>query len=76
MRSLLFKSSDGSKAVDFGYTPFTLIFPPWDVYAVLFAAFILAYIYIEGKSNYFKGSMLLLAYVVLVSAFFFAPLNE
>jgi Ca2+:H+ antiporter len=43
---------------------------------VLFATFILCWTYVEGKSNYFKGSMLLLAYGVLVVAFWFAPLGS
>lgn len=29
------------------------------------------YVYLEGKSNYFKGALLLITYFVLVSAFFF-----
>jgi Ca2+:H+ antiporter len=69
-------SGSVSSSVTTPFTPFTLIFPQWDVYAVLFATFILSYIYIEGKSNYFKGSMLLLAYLILVVAFWFAPLNS
>jgi Ca2+:H+ antiporter len=52
---------------------FTLIFPGWDLCAILFAVFILSYIYIEGKSNYFKGAILLLAYLVVMSAFLFVP---
>ncbi|KAI9351786.1 hypothetical protein DFJ73DRAFT_959535 [Zopfochytrium polystomum] len=52
---------------------FTLVFPRWDLVAVLFSVFTLTYLYIEGKSNYFKGSMLLLAYGVLMMAFFCAP---
>ncbi|KAF9585502.1 hypothetical protein BGW38_002088 [Lunasporangiospora selenospora] len=35
--------------------------------------FLLTYTYIEGKSNYFKGSILILSYCVLMSGFFFAP---
>ena len=52
---------------------FILVFPRWDFRAVLFSVFILTYIYIEGKSNYFKGSMLLLAYSILLVSFFFVP---
>ncbi|KAJ3075264.1 hypothetical protein HDU98_008740 [Podochytrium sp. JEL0797] len=52
---------------------FTLIFPRWDVIAVLFGVFTVTYLYIEGKSNYFKGSMLLFAYGVLMVAFILAP---
>ncbi|KAH9248116.1 calcium/proton exchanger [Batrachochytrium salamandrivorans] len=52
---------------------FTLIFPSWDFYSVMFAVFLLTYIYIEGKSNYFKGAILLLSYTMLMAAFFFVP---
>ncbi|KAJ3179540.1 hypothetical protein HDU85_004813 [Gaertneriomyces sp. JEL0708] len=52
---------------------FTLVFPRWDMYTVLFGTFLLTYVYIEGKSNYFKGSMLLVAYFVLVGSYFFVP---
>ncbi|KAI8611273.1 Sodium/calcium exchanger protein-domain-containing protein, partial [Chytriomyces sp. MP71] len=52
---------------------FTLVFPKWDVIAVLFGVFTVTYLYQEGKSNYFKGSMLLLAYGLLMCAFFYAP---
>ncbi|KAJ3031428.1 UNVERIFIED_CONTAM: hypothetical protein HDU68_004118 [Siphonaria sp. JEL0065] len=52
---------------------FTLVFPRWDVIAVLFGVFTVTYLYIEGKSNYFKGAMLLLAYGVLMTAFGYAP---
>ncbi|KAL7750315.1 hypothetical protein RI367_004087 [Sorochytrium milnesiophthora] len=51
---------------------FTLIFPQFDIYAVLFAVFLLSYVYIEGKTNYFKGSMLTLAYLVWLAAYYFA----
>ena len=51
---------------------FTLIFPRWDVYVVFFSVFLLSYTYIEGKSNYFKGSILCFAYLVLVVSFYFA----
>ncbi|KAI9340923.1 hypothetical protein BDR26DRAFT_802538, partial [Obelidium mucronatum] len=52
---------------------FTLVFPRWDVISVLFGVFTVTYLYIEGKSNYFKGAMLLLAYGVLMTAFGYAP---
>ena len=52
---------------------FTLIFPKWDVYAVTLSTFILTYIYIEGKSTYFKGAMLLIAYAVIICAFLIVP---
>ncbi|KAJ8606852.1 hypothetical protein MRB53_040662 [Persea americana] len=52
---------------------FTLIFPRWDVIAIIFAIFLLTYTYIEARSNYFRGALCILSYVVLVSGFVFAP---
>ncbi|RKP39465.1 Sodium/calcium exchanger protein-domain-containing protein [Dimargaris cristalligena] len=52
---------------------FTLIFPPWDLIAVLFSIYLITYTYIEGKSNYFKGAILVLSYSVWLFSFFFEP---
>ncbi|KAG0301569.1 hypothetical protein BGZ98_008216 [Dissophora globulifera] len=52
---------------------FNLVFPRWDVFTMLFSVFLLTYTYIEGKSNYFKGSILILSYCVLMAGFFYAP---
>ncbi|KAJ1303135.1 hypothetical protein OPQ81_011335 [Rhizoctonia solani] len=52
---------------------FTLIFPRWDVIAIILSIFLLTYTYIEAKSNYHRGSILILSYLVLVSGFYFAP---
>ncbi|KAG9071395.1 hypothetical protein KI688_005606 [Linnemannia hyalina] len=52
---------------------FNLIFPRWDVFTMLFSVFLLTYTYIEGKSNYFKGSILILSYCVLMAGFYYAP---
>lgn len=51
---------------------FTLIFPRWDLYMVIFCVFLFSYIYAEGKSNYFKGSILVLSYLVAMLGFFFS----
>lgn len=40
---------------------FTLIFPRWDVIAIVLAIFLLTYTYIEARSNYHRGSILVLA---------------
>jgi Ca2+:H+ antiporter len=53
---------------------FTLIFPKWDCFTVFFGVFLLSYTYIEGKSNYFKGSILTLSYLVMLMSFYFAPI--
>ncbi|KAG9321170.1 hypothetical protein KVV02_003876 [Mortierella alpina] len=52
---------------------FNLIFQRWDVFTMLFSVFLLTYTYIEGKSNYFKGSILILSYCVLMAGFVYAP---
>lgn len=52
---------------------FTLIFPRWDVIAIIFSIFLLTYTYIESRSNYFRGSLCILSYCVLISGFVFAP---
>ncbi|KAH3682053.1 hypothetical protein WICPIJ_006989 [Wickerhamomyces pijperi] len=50
---------------------FTLIFPKWDLFTSIISVMLFTYIYGEGKSNYFKGSILILGYVVCVMGFFF-----
>ncbi|KAG9043802.1 hypothetical protein FS842_001710, partial [Serendipita sp. 407] len=43
-----------------GADTFTLIFPRWDVIAIILSIFLLTYTYIEAKSNYHRGSILIL----------------
>lgn len=52
---------------------FSLVFPRWDVICVIFSVFLLTYTYQEGRSNYFKGSILILTYCVLMAGFYFTP---
>ncbi|ANB13438.1 Vnx1p [Sugiyamaella lignohabitans] len=54
---------------------FTLVFPRWDLWVVIFCVFLFSYIYAEGKSNYFKGSILILAYLVVMAGFFFSDVE-
>lgn len=54
-----------------GHT-FNLIFPQWDMVTVILCVFLLSYVYGEGKSNYFKGSILVLTYLVIVVGFYLA----
>ncbi|KLU88208.1 calcium permease [Magnaporthiopsis poae ATCC 64411] len=49
---------------------FSLLFPQWDMVTVILCVFLLSYMYGEGKSNYFKGSILLLSYLVVIVGFF------
>lgn len=39
---------------------FSLVFPRWDAIAIMFSVFLLTYTYIEARSNYYKGSILVL----------------
>ncbi|KTW28023.1 calcium/proton exchanger [Pneumocystis carinii B80] len=54
---------------------FSLVFPRWDLICVILCVFLLAYVYSEGKSNYFKGSILVLSYTVLLMGYYFTPFN-
>ncbi|KAI0484488.1 calcium permease [Xylariaceae sp. FL0804] len=55
---------------------FSLLFPQWDMVTVILCVFLLSYMYGEGKSNYFKGSILLLAYVVVVVGFYLSGFTD
>jgi Ca2+:H+ antiporter len=52
-----------------------MIFPQWDMVTVILCVFLLSYMYGEGKSNYFKGSILILAYFVVILGFWFAAFD-
>jgi Ca2+:H+ antiporter len=39
----------------------SLIFPRWDVIAIILGIFLLTYTYIEARSNYHRGSILVLS---------------
>ncbi|KAL2000911.1 hypothetical protein VTN02DRAFT_2465 [Thermoascus thermophilus] len=55
---------------------FTLIFPQWDMVTIILCVFLLSYMYGEGKSNYFKGSILVLTYLVVVIGFYLSGYNN
>lgn len=57
-------------------TTFTLVFPRWDVIVLILAMFLMTYTYIEAKSNYHRGSILILSYVVMIAGFYYAPQKE
>jgi hypothetical protein len=52
---------------------YSLIFPRWDVISIILSIFLLTYTYIEARSNYHRGSILVLSYLVLAAGFYFAP---
>jgi len=43
---------------------------------VILCVFLLSYMYGEGKSNYFKGSILILSYLVVVIGFYFSGFDN
>lgn len=51
---------------------FNLIFPQWDMVTVILCVFLLSYVNSEGKSNYFKGSILVMAYLVILMGFYYS----
>ncbi|KFY33613.1 hypothetical protein V494_07467 [Pseudogymnoascus sp. VKM F-4513 (FW-928)] len=55
---------------------FNLIFPQWDMVTVILCVFLLSYMYGEGKSNYFKGSILILSYFVVIVGFWFSSMAD
>ncbi|KHJ32190.1 putative calcium permease [Erysiphe necator] len=55
---------------------FSLIFPQWDMITLTLCVFLLSYVYGEGKSNYFKGSILLLSYLVIIIGFWLAGMAD
>ncbi|KAI1266402.1 calcium permease [Xylariaceae sp. FL1019] len=55
---------------------FSLLFPQWDMVTVILCVFLLSYMYGEGKSNYFKGSILILTYIVVVAGFYFSGFTQ
>lgn len=61
-----------SSAEEIASHAFTLIFPQWDMVTVILCVVLLSYVYSEGKSNYFKGSILILSYLVVLVGFYFS----
>ena len=66
----------GVPAEDVARYTFSLLFPQWDMVTVILCVFLLSYMYGEGKSNYFKGSILLLSYLVVVVGFYFSSFSS
>lgn len=53
----------------------SLIFPQWDMITVILCVFLLSYVHSEGKSNYFKGSILVLTYIFVITGFYLSGYN-
>ncbi|KAK6212628.1 hypothetical protein LQW54_005049 [Pestalotiopsis sp. IQ-011] len=64
------------EGIDLAKYTFTLLFPQWDMVMVILCVFLLSYVYGEGKSNYFKGSILIMTYLVVIIGFYFSGITD
>jgi Ca2+:H+ antiporter len=64
------------QGLDVSKFTFSLLFPQWDMVTVILCVFLLSYVYGEGKSNYFKGSILIFTYAVVIIGFYFSGMTE
>jgi len=53
--------------------PMSLVFHPFELVSVAFAATIAVVINLDGRSNWFEGALLLGTYAIIAMAFFFIP---
>ncbi|NWZ72250.1 VNX1 protein, partial [Acrocephalus arundinaceus] len=54
-------------------TNFTLVFSDLQVYASMFSVVLMNYIFMDGKCDYFQGTVLVMVYFILLAVYFFAP---
>lgn len=66
----------GGEGIDVSKFTFSLLFPQWDMVMVILCVFLLSYVYGEGKSNYFKGSILIMTYFVVIIGFYFSGITD
>lgn len=55
---------------------FTMLFTTWDLWTSVTCVLLYTNVHAEGKSNYFKGTVLLLAYAVLVTGYYYDDIIE
>ncbi|NXD87617.1 VNX1 protein, partial [Halcyon senegalensis] len=54
-------------------TNFTLVFSDLHVYASMFSVVLMNYTFMDGKCDYFQGTVLVMVYFILLAVYFFAP---
>ena len=54
-------------------TKFTLVFDDVYVWAVLLSTFVMNYVFMDGKCDYFQGSALIIVYLIMISMIYFSP---
>ncbi|KOG96861.1 calcium/hydrogen antiporter [Saccharomyces eubayanus] len=69
--SIFYTWSEKKSLINIRTQMFPLVFPRWDLFGAMTSVFMFTYLYAEGKSNYFKGSMLILLYFIIVVGFYF-----
>ncbi|XP_029707472.1 cation/H+ exchanger protein 1 isoform X1 [Takifugu rubripes] len=52
---------------------FTLIFSDIHLWASIFSVILVNYIFMDGKSDYFQGTALVVVYLILLAVYYFAP---
>lgn len=55
---------------------FLLIFPALSIFSVILAVLTLIFVCREGHTNYFIGSVLVMMYLMLITTFYFIPIEE
>ncbi|MCJ8734368.1 hypothetical protein PDJAM_G00234410 [Pangasius djambal] len=55
---------------------FVLIFSDLHLWASIFSVILVNYIFMDGKSDYFQGTALVVVYLILLALYFFAPSPE
>ncbi|CAB4253510.1 similar to Saccharomyces cerevisiae YNL321W VNX1 Calcium/H+ antiporter localized to the endoplasmic reticulum membrane [Maudiozyma barnettii] len=74
--SIMYTWNIDQAAINIREQMFPLVFPKWDLIGSMASVFMFTYLYAEGKSNYFKGSMLILLYIIIVFGFWFQGVIE
>uniref|UniRef100_A0A1A8EY58 Cation/H+ exchanger protein 2 n=2 Tax=Nothobranchius korthausae TaxID=1143690 RepID=A0A1A8EY58_9TELE len=52
---------------------FVLVFSDQHMWASIFSVILVNYIFMDGKSDYFQGTALVVVYLILLALYFFAP---
>ncbi|XP_056429136.1 uncharacterized protein LOC130368848 [Hyla sarda] len=52
---------------------FTLVFSDLHLWASMFSVILMNYIFMDGKCDYFQGTVLVMVYLILLAMYFFAP---
>ncbi|XP_044285075.1 putative cation exchanger C521.04c isoform X2 [Varanus komodoensis] len=54
-------------------TDFILVFSDLHVYASMFSVVLINYIFMDGKCDYFQGTVLVMVYAILLAVYYFSP---